>query len=81
MTGDKDKFKFLKKNKDGKVIIRNGAPTKVMGKGRIKLKKHAKAIDVLLVQGLKQNILSVGQMDDKRRIIMFTSTKFKIIDE
>jgi len=44
------------------VILRNSAPTKVMGKGRIKFEKYAKAVDALLVQELKQNILSVCQI-------------------
>jgi len=75
MTRDKDKFEFLKKNKDGKVILENSAPTKVMGKGRIKLEKCTKAADVLLVQGIKKNILNLGQLANKGLIIIFTSTK------
>jgi len=54
---------------------------KLREKGRIKLEKHEKAIDALLVQGIKQNILSVGQIANKEHIIVFTSTKCQILDE
>jgi len=74
MIGDNDKFEFLKKNKDCKVIPVNNAPIKVMVEGRIKLEKYAKAVDGLLVQRLKQNILSVGQIANNGNIIVFTST-------
>lgn len=60
MNGDKDKYESLKKKIYGNVILGNSAPTKVMGKGRIKLEKHAKVVDALLVQGIKQSIIIVG---------------------
>lgn len=81
MTGDKSKMESLKKNQDGKVILSNDAPTKVLGKGRDIINKNRKVVDTLLVQGLKQNILSVGQMADKGNVIVFTSTKCKVKDE
>ena len=81
MSGYKNKFVSLKRNKDGKVILGNSAPTKVLGKGRAKLDKHTKVTDALLVQGLKQNILSVGQIVEKGHTIVFTSNKCKVIEE
>ncbi len=81
MSGDKNKFESLKKSKDGKVILGNSAPTKVLGKSRAKLDKYRKVDDTLLVQGLKHNIPSVGPIDDKGHIIVFTSTKWKFIEE
>ena len=81
MYGDKNKFVSLKKNKDGKVILENNSPIKVLRKGRAKLNKYIRAVDVLLVQWLKQNILSVGQMEYKGNVDVFTSTKCRVIDE
>ena len=81
MTGDKSKMEYLKKNQDGKVILSNDAPTNILGKGRAIINKNRRAVDTLLVQGLKQNLLSVGQMADKGNIIVFTSTKCKVMDE
>lgn len=80
MSGDKNKFESRNTNKNGKVILGNNAPTKVLGKVRAKLDKHNKAIEALLVQGLKQNILRVGQIDDNGCTIVFTSTKYKVIE-
>ena len=71
----------LKKTQDGKVILSNDAPTKVQGKGRSRINKNRKATHTLLVQGLKQSILSVGQMEDKGNVIVFTSTRCKVMDE
>jgi len=81
MTRGKSKMKSLRKNQDGKVILGKNAPTKVLGKSRAKINKNRRAIDTLLVQGLKQNVLSVGQTEDKGNVIVFTSTKCKVIDE
>ena len=81
MTGDKSKMESLKKNQDGKVILSNDAPSNILGKGRAIINKNRRAVDTLLVQGLKQNLLSVGQMEDKGNIIVFTSTKCKVMDK
>jgi len=77
MARDKNKFKSLGNKKDGKVIPGNNAPTKVLVKGRAKINKYRRATNILLVQGLKHNILSVGLMV----VIVFTSTKCKVIGE
>ena len=45
MIGDKSKMESLKKNQDGKVILSNSAPTKVLGKGRAKINKDRGATD------------------------------------
>ena len=81
MAGEKNKFESPKKNKDGKFILGNSAPTKVLGKGRAKLDKYTKEVDALLVQGLNHNIISVGKIECKGHIIVFTLTKCKIIKE
>ena len=81
MTGDKSKMESLKKNQDGKVILSNDALANILGKGRAIINKNRRAVDTLLVQGLKQNLLSVGHVADKENIIVFTSTKCKVMDE
>ena len=57
--GDKSMMESLKKNQDGKVILSNDASTNIFGKGRAIINKHKRAVDTLLAQGLKQNILIV----------------------
>jgi len=74
-------MEFLTKNQDDKVILSNDAPANILGKGRAIINKNRRSVDTLLVEGLKQNLLSVGQMADKGNIIVFTSTKCKVMDE
>jgi len=49
MTADKSKMESLKKSPHGKLILRNNAPAKVLGKGRAKINKHRGAFDTLPV--------------------------------
>eukprot|EP00253_Pinus_taeda_P025650 PITA_25650 len=65
MTGDKSKMESLKKNQYGKVIFGTNVPTKVTRKGKAKINRYIGANGSLLVQGLKKNILSVGQMEEE----------------
>jgi hypothetical protein len=66
MTGEKSKFLSLEENKSGNVTFGNDAPRKIRGKGLVSLSYGGgKAQDVLLVDGLKNNILSVSQLCDR----------------
>jgi len=61
MTGDKDMFVTLKKERDGSILFGNDNSTKIIGKGIFKLgSKDAMAENVLLVENMKHNLLSVG---------------------
>ena len=62
MTGNKDKFQILKKQKD-RVTFGDNASGNILGKGIVSLGK-AKAKNVLLVENLKPSILSVSQTCD-----------------
>jgi hypothetical protein len=65
MTGDKSKFLTLSERKSGNVTFGNDAPGKIKGKGMISLSNgKGKAQDVLFVEGLKHNIISVSQVCD-----------------
>jgi hypothetical protein len=79
MTGDKDKFLSISKNKTGNVAFGNDEPCKIKGKGMVSLSNgKGKAQDVLLVDGLKHNFLSVIQMCDIGCEVVFTSKDCKI---
>ena len=79
MTGDKSKFLTLSENKSGNVTFGNDAPGKIKGKGMVSLSNgKGKAQDVLFVDGLKHNLLSVSQVCDKGCEVFFTSKYFKI---
>jgi hypothetical protein len=61
MTRDKSKFLTLSESKSENVTFGNDAPGKIKGKGMVILSNgKGKAQDVLFVDGLKHNILSVS---------------------
>jgi hypothetical protein len=65
MTGDKNRFITLKKERDELVSFGIDNPTKIIGKGIVKLgSKDVKEENVLLIENMKHNILSVSQMCD-----------------
>ena len=79
MTGDKNKFLSLKESKSGNVTFGNDALGKIRGKGMVSLSNgQGKAQDVLLVEGLKHNLLSVSQVCDRGCEVVFTSKDCKI---
>jgi hypothetical protein len=79
MTGDKSKFLTLSEIKSGNVNFGNDAPRKIKGKGMVSLSNGKwKAQDVLFVEGLKHNFLSVIQFCDRGCEVIFTSKDCRI---
>jgi hypothetical protein len=79
MTGDKDKFLSIGKSKTGNVTFGNDELGKIKGKGMIILSNgKGKSRDVLFVDGMKHNLLSVIQMYDIGCEMVFTSKYCKI---
>jgi hypothetical protein len=76
MTGNKDKFLDLNKQK-GKVTFGDNASSNVLGKGTVSLEKD-KARNVLLVKKLKPSLLSVSQTYDQGHFCIFDSQKCEI---
>jgi hypothetical protein len=65
MTGNKSKFLTLSESKSRNVTFGNNAPGKIKGKGMVSLSNgKGKYQDVLFVDGLKHNLLSVSQVCD-----------------
>eukprot|EP00253_Pinus_taeda_P009556 PITA_09556 len=72
MTGDNEKresYTALEKGK--KVSFGNDTPAAIKGKGISQLKEKVKAGNVLYVDGLKHNLLSVSQMCDNGTDVIF----------
>lgn len=64
MIGTKNTFQSLQK-KEGIVTFGNNHLTKILGKGLVSLgRKDASTKNVLLIENMKHNILSVIQMCD-----------------
>jgi hypothetical protein len=79
MNGNKDKFMSISKRKIGNVTFGNDAPGKIKGKGMVSLSNDkGKSQDVLFVDGLKHNLISVSQMCDRGCELVFTSKDSKI---
>ena len=63
MTGDRDKFITLRKEIYGPVSFGNDDSTKIIGKGTVRIgNKNTKAENVILVEDMKHNLLSVTKV-------------------
>jgi hypothetical protein len=66
MTEDKSIFVPLNKEKEGSIMFYNDNSVKIIGKGTISLgNKDVVPENVLLVENMKHNFLSVSQMCDE----------------
>jgi hypothetical protein len=82
MIGDRDKFLTLQKERDGSVSFGNDDSSKIIGKGTVQIgNKNEKAENVLLVEDMKHNLLSVSQICDQGHKVTFDSQKCEIRKE
>jgi hypothetical protein len=66
MTGDRDMFLTLQKERDGSVSFRNDDSTKSIGKDTVRIgNKNTKEENVLLVEDMKHDLLILIQMCDQ----------------
>jgi len=76
MTCDKEKLhSYNALEKENNVSFGNDTPTVIKGKGSIFLKEKVKAGNVMYVDGLKHNLLSVSQMCDQGNEVVFQSNR------
>jgi hypothetical protein len=82
MTGDRDRFLKLIKERDGSVSFGNDDSTKIIRKGTVRIgNKNTKAENVLLVEDMKHNLLSASEMCDQGHKVTFDSQKCEIRKE
>jgi hypothetical protein len=82
MKGGKNRFWTLKKEQDGSFLFGNDNPTRIIGRGIVKLgSKDDKKEIVILVEYMKHNLLIVSQMFDQRNKILFDSEKCDVRKE
>ena len=78
MPGNNNAFFNIEKDK-GCVAFRNNNLAKVLGKGTVKLgSKNSLAENVLLVDNMKHNLLSINQMCDQGHDVLFNSKGCRI---
>ena len=73
MTGDLSQFFKLTSLDEEYATFRDNNKGKIIGKGTICNKSNFLIKDVLLVDGLNHNLLSISQLCDKEYIIRFES--------
>ena len=81
MTGDKNKFTSFTLKDGGNVKFGDNLKRKIIGIDNIG-KTHSLVIeDILLVDGLKHNLLSISQLWDKSYNVIFKSIMCIIVNE
>ena len=65
MTGDKGKFSNLQVKDGGKVIFGEKEKGKIIGQGKVSEEPSYSVDDILLVEELNYNLLSISQLRDK----------------
>ena len=73
MTGNRNKFSNLKLFDGGNVKFGDKSKGKIVAIGTIKVSLSLSINDVLLVKGLKYNLLSISQFSDKGYKVIFDS--------
>ena len=80
MTRDKEKFSNLEVKDGGKVIFGGKEKGKIIGQGKVSEDSSYSVDDVLLVEGLNYNLLSISQLCDKGLRVIFEFNKCKVVD-
>ncbi|XP_059671038.1 uncharacterized protein LOC132316581 [Cornus florida] len=81
MTGDESKFTSVKQFDGGNVIFGDNQKAKTSGIRNInKSEELPKIHEVLLVEGLKHNLLSVSQLCDNGKEVCFNKKKCSVVD-
>ena len=72
MTGDRSLFKTFKSKKGGNFTFSDGSKSQIKGKGIISLLGLPGIANVLYVEGLRVNLLSISQICDQEFMVLFS---------
>ena len=78
MTGDRAKFTTLTPRESGYVTIGDNSKRKILGVGSVGMTPNLSIENVLLVDGLKFNLLSISKLCDKDYKVEFEKSKCSI---
>ena len=81
MTGDRSLFKVFESKKGGNVTFGDGSKSHLKGKGIISLPGLPDITNVLYVEGLKVNLLSISQICDQDFMVLFSKGKCLVMNE
>ena len=80
MTGDHNLLCTLSSKEDGTVTFGDNAKGKIVGIRNISNPKNPSIENVLLVDGLKHNLVSISQLCDKGYKVIFDKKESSILD-
>ena len=81
MTGDRSFFKIFETKKGGNVTFGDGSKSQIKGKGIISLPRLPDIANVLYVEGLRVNLLSISQICDEDFMVLFSKGKCLVMNE
>ena len=76
----KEIFFNLQVKDGGKVIFGGKEKGKIIGQGKVSEDPSCSVDDILLVEGLNYNLLSISQLCDKGLRVIFEFNKCRIVD-
>ena len=81
MTGDRSLFKVFESKKDENVTFGDGSKSQIKGKGIISLPGLPDIANVLYVEGLRVNLLSINQICNQDFMVLFSKGKCLVMNE
>ena len=81
MTGDRSLFKVFMFKKGDNVTFGDGSKSQINGKGTISLPEPPNIANVLYVEGLRVNLLSISQICDQDFVVIFSKGKCLVLNE
>ena len=81
MTWDRSLFKVFESKKCGNVTFSDGSKSQIKGKEIISLPRLSDIANVLYVESLRVNLLSISQIFDQDFMVLFSKGKCLVIDE
>ena len=81
MTGDRSLFKVFESKKGGNVNFGDESKSQIKGRGTISLPRLLDIANVLYVEGLRVNLLSISQICDQDFMVLFSKGKCLVLNE
>ena len=81
MTEDRSLFKVFKSKKGGNVTFGDGSKSRIKEKGIISLPGLPDIANILYVEGLRVNLLSISQICDQDFMVLFSKGKCLVMNE
>ena len=81
MTGDRSLFKVFKSKKGENVTFGDRSKSQIKGKGTISLPRLLNITNVLYVEGLRVNLLSISQICDQDFMVLFSKGKCLVLNK